>query len=246
MSEEGPVEAKVEGRCEMITRGITKIASDTTAGFSSIVAEICEDLHESYIVKSVHGQMNALKGVKVGWEKDEGILVCVGGRAKQRVEINEMQWGFMSDHCIIDAILLYARYMRTTWLLTSHRTRPSLTCRKHLIMYHEMSTERQSATWESMFRDVKKVSSTARLFRVGVGVHQGSFLSPLLFITVLEALTKEFHTCCPWKLLYADELMFRVESMQELLRKMNILKCRNGEEWPAYELEKEQKSGIWH
>ena len=29
-------------------------------------------------------------------------------------------------------------------------------------------------------------------FEVGVGVHQGSVLSPLLFINVLEALSREF------------------------------------------------------
>ena len=44
-------------------------------------------------------------------------------------------------------------------------------------------------------------------FGVGVGVHQGSVLSPLLFIIVLEALSREFRTGCPWELLYADDLM---------------------------------------
>ena len=44
-------------------------------------------------------------------------------------------------------------------------------------------------------------------FEVKVGVNQGSVLSPLLSITVLEALTREFRTSCPWELLYADDLV---------------------------------------
>ena len=40
-------------------------------------------------------------------------------------------------------------------------------------------------------------------FEVQVGVHQGSVLSPLLFILVLEALSREFRTGVPWELLYA-------------------------------------------
>ena len=34
-------------------------------------------------------------------------------------------------------------------------------------------------------------------FEVKVGVHQGSLLSPLLFIIVLEALSREFHSEFP-------------------------------------------------
>ena len=40
---------------------------------------------------------------------------------------------------------------------------------------------------------------------MGVGVHQGSVLSPQLFITVLDALPKEFHTGCPLEPIYADD-----------------------------------------
>ena len=43
-------------------------------------------------------------------------------------------------------------------------------------------------------------------FAVKVGVHQGSVLSPLLFIIVLEALSKKFRTGQPWELFYADDL----------------------------------------
>ena len=39
-------------------------------------------------------------------------------------------------------------------------------------------------------------------FEVKVRVHQGSVLSPLLFIMVLEALSLEFRSGCLWKLLF--------------------------------------------
>ena len=43
-------------------------------------------------------------------------------------------------------------------------------------------------------------------FEVKVRVHQGSVLSPLLFIIVLEALSCEFWAGVPWEDLYADDL----------------------------------------
>ena len=41
-------------------------------------------------------------------------------------------------------------------------------------------------------------------FSVRVGVHQGSVLSPLLFIIMLESLSREFREGLPMELLYAD------------------------------------------
>ena len=57
-----------------------------------------------------------------------------------------------------------------------------------------------------------------------MGVHQGSVLSPLFFIIVLEAPSREFRTGCPWKLLYADDLMISTESIEELLVMMQTWK----------------------
>ena len=48
-------------------------------------------------------------------------------------------------------------------------------------------------------------------FEVKVRVHQGSVLSPLLFIMVLEALSLEFRSGCPWELFYADDLVLIAE-----------------------------------
>ena len=61
-------------------------------------------------------------------------------------------------------------------------------------------------------------------FEVKVGVHQGSVLSPLLFIIVLEALSMEFRTSTPWELLYADDLVIIAESLDELVQKIELWK----------------------
>ena len=56
---------------------------------------------------------------------------------------------------------------------------------------------------QSMYKDVRSRVRVGDGYKeeFGVGVHQGSVLSPLLFIIMLEALSKEFSICCPWELL---------------------------------------------
>ena len=53
-------------------------------------------------------------------------------------------------------------------------------------------------------------------FEVKVGVHQGSVLSPLLFIIVLEALSHEF----PREDLYADDIVIIAASLEECVRRL--------------------------
>ena len=57
-------------------------------------------------------------------------------------------------------------------------------------------------------------------FEVKVGVYQGSVLSPLLFIIVLEALSREFRCGVPWGDLYADDLVIIAESLEECVRRL--------------------------
>ena len=57
-------------------------------------------------------------------------------------------------------------------------------------------------------------------FEVKVGVHQGSVLSPLLFIIVMEALSSEFHVGLPWELFCADDLCLLAETEEDLVVKI--------------------------
>jgi len=65
-------------------------------------------------------------------------------------------------------------------------------------------------------------------FDVKVGLHQGSILSPLLFVIVMEMVTRELRDGLPWELLYADDLVLMAESIEEL--KDRILKWKRGME----------------
>ena len=65
-------------------------------------------------------------------------------------------------------------------------------------------------------------SALSDTFNVTVGVHQGSVLSPLLFIIVMEALSREFCKGCPWELLYADDLALISDNLEDLLTRLEI------------------------
>ena len=53
-----------------------------------------------------------------------------------------------------------------------------------------------------------------------VKVYQGSVLSPLLFIIVLEALSSEFWAGVPWEDLYADDLVIIANSLEDCVRRL--------------------------
>ena len=49
-------------------------------------------------------------------------------------------------------------------------------------------------------------------FEIKVGVHQGSCLSPLLFIIVMDAISEAVRRPVPWDMLYADDLIVAEDS----------------------------------
>ena len=63
----------------------------------------------------------------------------------------------------------------------------------------------------AMYDGAKTVLRTtegdSKAFDVKVGLHQGSVLSPLLFVIVMEMISRELRAGLPLELLYADDLI---------------------------------------
>ena len=53
---------------------------------------------------------------------------------------------------------------------------------------------------------VKSKRGISEQFEVGIGLHQGSALSPFLFIMLVDTISQDVRTELPWELLYADHL----------------------------------------
>ena len=80
------------------------------------------------------------------------------------------------------------------------------------------------AMYEDVTTKVRLNGRESNAFSVRVGVHQGSVLSPLLFIIVLEALSRVFREGLPMELVYADDLVLMAESEELLMQKLRKLK----------------------
>ena len=80
----------------------------------------------------------------------------------------------------------------------------------------------------SMYEDattlVKLSGGVSKRFNVKVGVHQSSVLSPLLFIIILEALSRNFKVGLLMELFYADDLVLLAGTKEELVQKINTWK----------------------
>ena len=67
---------------------------------------------------------------------------------------------------------------------------------------------------------VRTVHGNSKGFEVKVGMHKGSELSPLLFVIVMESISREFRLALPWELLYADDLAVIAETEEEMIKRL--------------------------
>ena len=135
------------------------------------------------------------------------------GLIRQVVSIDDSQFGFVPGRGTTDAIFV-VRQLQERYLAANKRLYMAF-----VDLEKAFDRVPRKVIWwalrklgvdEWIVRLVQGMYSNARSrvrvgegyseeFEVKVGVHQGSVLSPLLFIIVLEALSREFRCRVPWE-----------------------------------------------
>ncbi|KAI5089302.1 histone H4 transcription factor [Silurus meridionalis] len=158
------------------------------------------------------------------WER------VVEARLREEVSICEQQYGFMPRKSTTDA--LFALRM----LMEKYREgQKELHCvfvdlekaydrvpREELwyCMRKSGVSEKYVRVVQDMYEDsvtaVKCAVGTTDWFRVKVGLHQGSALSPFLFAVVMDRLTDEVRQESPWTMMFADDIVICCESREQV------------------------------
>jgi hypothetical protein len=162
----------------------------------------------------------------------------IESRVRSRVEIDDMQFGFSAGKGTTEAIFLVRqlqeKYMvkkKELWMAFvdlekafDRVPRQVLWWALRQVGVEEGLVKVIQAMYEDATTVVKLKEGESKRFEVKVGVHQGSVLSPLLFIIVLEALSRKFRSGLPFELFYADDLILMAETEELLMEKFRVWK----------------------
>jgi hypothetical protein len=205
--------------------------------------KIPEDWRKSWMVNVYKGKGNALecgsyRGIKLLDQVMKVLERVIERRVRDSVEIDNMQFGFSPGRGTTDAIFIvrqvqekYLAKKQEVWMAFVDLEKAFDRVPREVIWWamrklgvDEWLVKVVQAMYEGVTTAVKLGEEVSAEFPVKVGLHQGSVLSPLLFIVVLEALSKEFRTGAPWELLYADDLVLIAESQEKLMEKLRVWK----------------------
>ena len=74
--------------------------------------------------------------------------------------------------------------------------------------------------YEGVRTRVRTVIGDTEDFSIDIGLHQGSALSPFLFITVMDELTRGIQDEVPWCMLFVDDIVLIDESREGVNTKL--------------------------
>jgi hypothetical protein len=67
---------------------------------------------------------------------------------------------------------------------------------------------------------VRTAGGLSEEFEIRVGLHQGSALSPFLFVIIMDVLSEGTRKGLLWELLFADDLVIMEKTIEELQRNL--------------------------
>jgi hypothetical protein len=155
-------------------------------------------------------------------------------RIREQIKIEEMQFGFMPGKGTTDAIFI-ARQMQEKFVDKKRdayfafidlekafdrvpRDVLQWALRKEGV--EEWLVQAVMGMYRRSCTSVRVAGGLSEKFEVKVGVHQGSVLSPVLFVIVMNALARELGGELPWTLLYADDILLIAKTERELRDKI--------------------------
>ena len=74
--------------------------------------------------------------------------------------------------------------------------------------------------YEGAYTQVRSSVGLTKEFEIGVGLHQGSSLSPYLFNIKMDVVTEGVREHAPWSMLFADDIILCDETREGLERKL--------------------------
>ena len=161
----------------------------------------------------------------------------IEARLRDRVEISKQQYGFVLEKGTTDA--MFALRMLMEKYRESQR---ELHCvfvdlekayfagfrvsREELWYYMRKPgmVEKYVRLVQDMYEESETVMrcavGTTESFKVKVGLHQGSALSPFLFAVIMDWLTDKVRREPPWTMLFADDIVICEETREEMERRL--------------------------
>ena len=210
---------------------------------------IPKEWEESIILNLYKGKGDALdRGNYRGLKLTEQVMKVLEGvvetAVRGMVDINKLQFGFVRGKGTTDAIFI-ARQLQEKYRAAKKPLyfafvdlekafdrvpRKVLWWALRSLGVEEWAVRVIQGMYANARSRVRVNGKLSEDFDVTVGVHQGSVLSPLLFILVLEALSRGFHSDKPpsvptlLELIYADDLVIIASSEKELVERLRVWK----------------------
>jgi len=155
-------------------------------------------------------------------------------RLRKNISISENQFGFMPGRSIIEAIYLLKRLMglyrdRRVDLhmvfIDLEKAYDRIPCE---LLWRYLEKKRVLPVYIRVIKDMNEGSrinfrtpgGVTNDFNVGMGLHQGSALSPFLFTLGIDELTKEIQDELPCYMLFADDIVLVDEIKEEVNDKL--------------------------